>query len=108
LQATRKCENDTQLATDDFRLVLIVSPDGREQLFRGKVTKPLHLLKKFYGAMENVLESQLLFVYKGRLLNEDDTPETLAMLPSSVAINKVDAFFLEQVDWFSTTLSINV
>uniref|UniRef100_A0A914WER5 Homeobox domain-containing protein n=1 Tax=Plectus sambesii TaxID=2011161 RepID=A0A914WER5_9BILA len=84
-------------ATDDEPLLVqVVSRDGLRRSFRGKVTKSFLNLKRQYAAMRQVSESQLLFVYKGRIVGDEDTPAILDRRAYNEVVTQIDVYFLEQ------------
>ena len=66
-------------ATGDYIKLKVINQENAEVNFKVKLTTPMSKLKKSYGDRQGVSIDSFRFLFDGKRLADDDTPQSLEM-----------------------------
>lgn len=75
---------DKKPLAEDKVTIKVKGPDDHELQFKLKASTPLMKLKKSYEQQKNITSAQLRYLYDGKEVNDQDTPESLGMSEGDV------------------------
>ncbi|XP_046406289.1 uncharacterized protein LOC124171194 [Ischnura elegans] len=84
-KAVEEPDSDIEVEYENVWIHVTVVVEGlRDRLCKAQVNEPLNALKRNYRDIKKLDLSSLTFVYKGRIVGDDDTPRMLKMMDHDV------------------------